>query len=610
MTRRTLWIVLITLSPLLVSTTHAQLQITEVMYDSVDDNNWEWFEVTNTSAADIDLNGYYVDDNGGVAITETALPSISSVANGGQSMNTIIPAGETAVLYDGTALEFDDSRFRAAWNLSVGVPLIGVNSFPGLNNTDDRFGLWAGFPQYSLDTGDGDGDGDIEVIQFNNASTFLEYSSENGFPDGRNASIAWNGMGNYQDGAEWFISEDGVANASTSVQTFLPGMEPLNDATDIANPGVLPPGVAPPGLQFTELMYNPASPDGEWEWVEILNNTGSTIDFAATPYVFDDAGGSPHTEPNVTSGSIENGDVAILFNAELTLENMQSAWGDDINYIPVDNWSALNNGGDLIGIWSELGPDYTGDKEDDIFDAALAMLEYADSGEWPADDGDSSISLSTLGLEPTVGSSWQLSTTTDGLSKNPRQLFAGGAPEDHPGGDIGSPGATPSSVVDPPISSVDFNADSNIDCQDIDMLYGEIASGTDNASFDVNDDGVVDDGDIPSFLSAAGAEKGLQGAVPNGDANFDGIVDANDLNVLGLNWQRDDVTSWCKGDFNRSGTINASDLNAVGQNWLTDATGGAQALPNQASHGQAVPEPSAATLLLFTLGGLTLRRRS
>lgn len=599
----------VTLTLLFASSVCAQLRITEVMYDSVNDSNWEWFEVTNTGAADFDLDGYYVDDTGGTAIDEMDPPNILNVANGGQSMNTVIPAGKTAVLYDGDALAYDDSRFRAAWNLGADIPLIGVDSFPGLNNSDDQFGLWAAFPQYSLDTGDGDDDGDLEVLQFTNATAFLGYGGDTGFPDAQNASIAWNGMGDYQDGAQWFISEDGMANAKTSLQTFLPGLEPLNDPTDIGNPGKLPDsGAAPTGLHFTEIMYNPASDDSEWEWVEVLNATGFKIDFTATPHVFDDEGGGPLTEPNVTTGAIEDGQVAVLFNAEITIENMKAAWGADVNFIPVENWSALNNGGDQFAIWSGLGPDYEGDKADDIFDAAVAALEYADDGDWPADNGDGSIFLSSLGLEGSVGTSWQLSAPDDGISVNPQQLFAGGAPEDHPGGDVGSPGVGPGEViVNPPTGSVDFNGDSNVDCTDIDLLYTEIASGANTAAFDLNSDGAVNDDDVPAFLSAAGEALGLQGPVPDGDANLDGIVDANDLNVLGLRWQQD-ATSWCQGDFNRDGTINASDLNDVGQNWLTDVTGGQQAL-SQAAHSQAVPEPNAITLLVFAVVGLGLRRR-
>ena len=42
---------------------HAQLRITEVMADSVDDTNWEWIEVQNTSGTPLDINGFVFDDD-------------------------------------------------------------------------------------------------------------------------------------------------------------------------------------------------------------------------------------------------------------------------------------------------------------------------------------------------------------------------------------------------------------------------------------------------------------------------------------------------------------------------------------------------------------------
>ena len=104
-------------------------------------------------------------------------------------------------------------------------------------------------------------------------------------------------------------------------------------------------------------MYDPASAEPGWEWVELYNNTGAAINFGSTPYVFDDDDDASFTAANVTSGSIAQGGVGVLFNASAsgnTLANMQAAWGSGINFIPVTAWTDLTNSGDTIAVWSSL----------------------------------------------------------------------------------------------------------------------------------------------------------------------------------------------------------------------------------------------------------------
>jgi hypothetical protein len=75
-----------------------------------------------------------------------------------------------------------------------------------------------------------------------------------------------------------------------------------------------------------------------------------------------------------------------------------------------------------------------------------------------------------------------------------------------------------------------------------------------------------------------------------GDANLDGTVDVNDLNVVGLSW-RQELALWSAGDFNADGTVNGGDLNGIGLNWL-------DSIPSAASP-ESVPEPAAFILLLL-----------
>jgi hypothetical protein len=91
-----------------------------------------------------------------------------------------------------------------------------------------------------------------------------------------------------------------------------------------------------PNVVITEIMYDPNSPEDDWEWVEIYNQSGSAIDFSATPWVIDDINGSSHGSANITSGTIGAGSAAVLYNADDILSaDFEAAWGTGINLIPV-----------------------------------------------------------------------------------------------------------------------------------------------------------------------------------------------------------------------------------------------------------------------------------
>ena len=114
----------------------------------------------------------------------------------------------------------------------------------------------------------------------------------------------------------------------------------------------------------------------------------------------------------------------------------------------------------------------------------------------------------------------------------------------------------------------DFDGDDDFDCSDIDALVIHIRDGGSDSQFDLNEDGSVDDVDIDQWLTIAGnANQGRP--YLSGDANLNGITDAQDLNVLGQVWLQS-VSGWCAGDLNGDGLVNAIDLNRVGQAWLQD----------------------------------------
>ncbi|MEO0831263.1 MAG: lamin tail domain-containing protein, partial [Pseudomonadota bacterium] len=65
---------------------------------------------------------------------------------------------------------------------------------------------------------------------------------------------------------------------------------------------------------FSEIMFNPASAEDDWEWVEIANTGASAVDL--TGWVFDDFNSVAHSAANIAGGMIDAGGVAILYNAD------------------------------------------------------------------------------------------------------------------------------------------------------------------------------------------------------------------------------------------------------------------------------------------------------
>ena len=92
-----------------------------------------------------------------------------------------------------------------------------------------------------------------------------------------------------------------------------------------------------------------------------------------------------------------------------------------------------------------------------------------------------------------------------------------------------------------------------------------------------------------------------------GDANLDGIVDANDYDVIDKMYlfpPVPDNMGWWTGDFTYDGAIDANDYDRIDKAYLF------QTGPLEAGDGAApVPTPEPGTLSLLALGGLALLRR-
>jgi hypothetical protein len=108
----------------------------------------------------------------------------------------------------------------------------------------------------------------------------------------------------------------------------------------------------------------------------------------------------------------------------------------------------------------------------------------------------------------------------------------------------------------------DFNGDGATNAQDIDLLCAQLAAGSDDDLFDLNQDARVDRDDYRFLVD------NILRTNP-GDANLDGVFDSRDLVLVFTFGQYEDSvlrnSGWATGDWNCDGEFNTSDLVAAFQ---------------------------------------------
>ena len=130
------WVAVL-VATLSVMTAEAQLLISEVMSASSHGNseiNGDWFEILNTSAGVVQLNGFRVDDSATITMDAVALPTYS------------IAAGETVIVLRENSAERGEA-FRAAWSLPATFRIFNTSDFngaslPGLSSNGETLSLF------------------------------------------------------------------------------------------------------------------------------------------------------------------------------------------------------------------------------------------------------------------------------------------------------------------------------------------------------------------------------------------------------------------------------------------------------------------------------------
>lgn len=187
------------------SNLNADLVITEVMSDSAHESglaNGDWFEITNTGVASLDLTGYYWDDDGPMG------------NDGALFGNVQIGGGESIVIVS----EDDGSTFAQAWG--GGFTALGENDFTG----PDTFSGLSGTNGDQIEIWDTDPNSDPAA----NLVSFVSFG-----PATEGFSFQWDTLGNFLG-----LSAVGQNGAFQAIDDGVEGDGDLFDGIDVGSPGI------------------------------------------------------------------------------------------------------------------------------------------------------------------------------------------------------------------------------------------------------------------------------------------------------------------------------------------------------------------------------------
>ncbi|MEO1495667.1 MAG: lamin tail domain-containing protein [Planctomycetota bacterium] len=245
-------------------------------------------------------------------------------------------------------------------------------------------------------------------------------------------------------------------------------------------------------LVVTEIMYDPASAEPAWEWIEVFNAGPEPVDLSGyfIDRVGDPARGSnptPNVRPVINVGGVAvlnptrvtAGRTAVLYNGaafDYDASRFRSAWPllpAAVSLVGVDGWSsnALSNTpsapsitptppGLTFGFWpteaayradtSNLGTAADPDERVVSTSNAAYTFAYSDEAGWPTTADGSSIAYSGSG-SVSVGTSWGPSAIGAAEAYESQATFLPDGQLN--GADAGSPGMLPPGGLPAPTES-------------------------------------------------------------------------------------------------------------------------------------------------------------
>ncbi|CAN5404247.1 lamin tail domain-containing protein [soil metagenome] len=301
-----------------------RLFVSEIDPDNVGYDNFEFFEVTNTTAAAVDLAAAGIGFHYVFADNDDRTRDVALTVPGG----TVVPAGGSTVFWLQYATStvdtsaFSEADFRAHFGASSDVPVVRVTGQAGMANGGDR---------------------GIRVVDSTDASISWSFYAAGSVSGDQDAHFRVPATG---PSAEPFSTLALPTPGVIDPAQLTPGSGPVDPGPTVPEQGPPPstdPDLVTAPLQITEVTpdtSNVGSADG-FEFVEVYNATDEPIDFddytISYLYPLPDLTSSSTALWPATPGDpvIEPGHTLVLWvkngqNDELTDADFNAEWGSHL----------------------------------------------------------------------------------------------------------------------------------------------------------------------------------------------------------------------------------------------------------------------------------------